>query len=149
MTLFQRNHMVRARTKSRRTRSGDEVKLIAAVTLTLIALLAGGVGVYFWVTAPRPLARDQTTFCPIEGPRAIAVMLLDTTDPLPAATKEEVLKLLTDIADDLQEYALLDIRILDSESQAGRQIFSLCNPGDGRGLNEFNGNPSLAKRVWQ
>jgi hypothetical protein len=141
--------MVRARAKSRRTRNEDEVKLIAAVTLTLIALVAGGVGVYFWATAPRPPARDQKTFCQIEGPRAIAVMLLDTTDPLPVATKEQVFKLLTDIADDLREYALLDIRILDSESQAGRQIFSLCNPGDGRGLNEFNGNPSLAKRVWQ
>jgi len=26
---------------------------------------------------------------------------------------------------------------------------ALCNPGDGRGLNEFTGNPGLAKRRWR
>jgi hypothetical protein len=76
-------------------------------------------------------------------------MLLDTSDPLPKATRDEVTKRLTDIADDLPEYALLEVRILDPAFAAGRVVFSLCNPGDGRGLNEFTGNPSLAKRRWR
>jgi hypothetical protein len=137
------------RTRPRRTRTGDAAKLVAAIVVTVTALLAGGVGVYVWATAPRPPIRDQRTFCPLDGPTAITVMLLDTSDPLPPATRDEVTKRLTDIADELPDYASLDIRILDPAQRAGRQVFSLCNPGDGRGLNEFTGNPSLAKRRWR
>jgi hypothetical protein len=136
-------------TRVRSRRSGELWKLLVAALLTSLALLGGGVGVYVWATATRPLVRDQATFCPLEGWKAVTVMLLDTSDPLPKATKEEVTKRLTDIADDLPEYTLLEVRILDPEFAAGRLAFSLCNPGDGRGLNEFTGNPSLAKRRWR
>jgi hypothetical protein len=136
-------------TKGRSRRSGELWKLLAAVLLTFFALLGSTVGVYVWTTAARPLVRDQTTFCPLEGWKAITVMLLDTSDPLPKPTTDEVTKLLTDIVDDLPEYALLEVRILDPAFGAGRLVFSLCNPGDGRGLNEFTGNPILAKRRWK
>lgn len=137
------------RTRPRRTRAGDVAKLFAALIVSAAALAAAGVGIYFWATVPRPPLRNQQTFCPVDGPAAITVMLLDTSDPLPPATKDEVTKRLTDIADELPEYAALDIRLLDPNQRAGRQIFAMCNPGDGRGLNEFTGNPSLAKRRWR
>jgi hypothetical protein len=76
-------------------------------------------------------------------------MLLDTSDPLPEATKEDATRRLTDIADDLPEYALLDVRILDPASPAGRQVFFLCNPGDGKGWNEFTDNPRIAQKRWR
>jgi hypothetical protein len=141
--------MVPRQTRARSRRSGELWKLLVAVLLTCLTLLGGGVGVYVWATATRPLVRDQTTFCPLEGWKAVTMILLDTSDPLPKATRDEVTKRLTDIADDLPEYALLEVRILDSAFAAGRLVFSLCNPGDGRGLNEFTGNPSLAKRRWR
>jgi hypothetical protein len=136
-------------TRTRSRRDGELWKLLVAVLLTGLTLLGGGVGVYFWATATRPPARDQTTFCPMDGWKAVTVMLLDTSDPLPKSTRDEVTKRLTDIADDLPEYALLEVRVLDPAFAAGRVVFSLCNPGDGRGLNEFTGNPSLAKRRWR
>jgi len=137
------------RIRPRNPRAGDAAKLLAATALSAIALLAGGVGIYVWATAPRPPMRDQRTFCPLDGPTAITVMLLDTSDPLPLATRDEVTKRLVDIADELPDYASLDIRILDPAYRAGRQVFLLCNLGDGRGLNEFTGNPTLAKRRWR
>jgi hypothetical protein len=137
------------RNRARKGRRGDFGKLLAALFLTTVALGAGGIGLYIWATAPRPPLRDQKTFCPIDGPSAVTVMLLDTSDPLPAPTTDEVVKRLTDIADELPDYALLEIRTLDPGHRAGRVVFSLCNPGDGRGLNEFTGNPSLAKRRWK
>jgi hypothetical protein len=140
---------VARRTRTRSVRKGDLGKLVAAVALVVATAFAASAGLYLWLTAPRPPARDQTTFCPTDGPRAITVMLLDTSDPLPEATKEDATRRLTDIADGLPEYALLDIRILDPASPAGRQVFFLCNPGDGRGLNEFTGNPRLAQKRWR
>lgn len=141
--------MAPRRTRSHGRRKGDLPKLIGALILSALSLVAVVVGLYVWFTAARPPIRDQTTFCPVDGPTAITVMLLDTSDPLPVATKDEVIKRLTDIADELPEYALLDVRILDPAYPAGRQVFALCNPGDGRGLNEFTGNPNLAKRRWR
>lgn len=135
--------------RPRSSRAGDGAKLVAATALSLAGLVAAGVGIYVWATAARPPIRDQRTFCPVDGPTAITVMLLDTSDPLPAATREEVTKRLTDIADGLPDYASLDIRILDPAYRAGRQVFALCNPGDGRGVNQFTGNPTLAKRRWR
>ena len=129
------------RTRTRSVGKGDLGKLFAAVALVIATAIAASAGLYLWLTAPRPPARDQTTFCPTDGPRAITVMLLDTSDPLPEATKEDAIRRLTDIADGLPDYALLDIRILDPAYPAGRQVFFLCNPGDGKGLNEFTGNP--------
>jgi hypothetical protein len=140
--------MAAQRSRQRRRR-GDLAKLLVALLLTVVALLAGGIGVYVWATATRPPVRDQATFCPLDGPRAITVILLDTSDPLPPPTVAEVTKRLTDIADELPDYALLEIRLLDPAYRAGRVVFSLCNPGDGRGLNEFTGNPALAKRRWK
>lgn len=141
--------MAPTRTRGGKLRRGDAGKLIGAAILAAVSLLAVVVGAYFWFTAHRPPARDQQTFCPLDGPSAITVMLLDTSDPLPTPTKEDAVKRLTDIAAALPDYALLDIRILDSAYPAGRQVFALCNPGDGRGLNEFTGNPSLAKKRWR
>jgi hypothetical protein len=140
--------MAPTRTRRGKLRRGDAGKLIGAVILAVISLLAVAIGAYFWFTANRPPARDQRSFCPLDGPSAITVMLLDTSDALPQPTKEDAIKRLTDIAEALPDYALLDIRILDPAYPAGRQVFALCNPGDGRGLNEFTGNPSLAKKRW-
>jgi hypothetical protein len=140
--------MAPTRTRRGKLRKGDVGKLIGAIILAVISVSAVAFGAYFWFTANRPPARNQQTFCPLDGPLAITVMLLDTSDPLPAPTKEDAIKRLTDIAEALPDYALLDIRILDPTYSAGRQVFALCNPGDGRGLNEFTGNPSLAKKRW-
>jgi len=141
--------MAPTRIRRSKLRRGDLAKLIGAIILAVISVSAVALGAYFWFTANRPPARDQRTFCPLDGPSAITVMLLDTSDPLPTPTKEDAIKRLTDKADTLPDYALLDIRILDPAHPAGRQVFALCNPGDGRGLNEFTGNPSIAKKRWR
>jgi hypothetical protein len=140
---------VARRTRARSAAKGDLGKLVAAVALVVVTAVAASAGLYWWITAPRPPARNQTTFCPTDGPMAIAVMLLDTSDPLPEASKEDAIKRLTDIADGLSDYMLLDIRILDPAYPAGRKVFSLCNPGDGKGLSEFTGNPRLAQKRWR
>jgi hypothetical protein len=89
------------------------------------------------------------TLCPLDGPSEINVVLIDTSDEVPAPTRKEALSILTDFAESLPDNALLDIRALDPTFPSGRILLTLCNPGDGRGLSEFDANPALAKRRWR
>jgi hypothetical protein len=86
--------------------------------------------------------------CPIDGPHAETVVLLDSTDEIPDIAKHEIRTTLIDLAETLPTYDLLEIRLLDPALPGGRVIFSRCNPGDGSDLSEYTANPRLAKQRW-
>jgi hypothetical protein len=137
------------RTRRRRNRSGGEVHkhLVGGVLATLaIGVLAAGA--YVYATAARPPTLDQTSLCPVDGPRSITVVLLDSTDDIPDIARREVRTALTDLAETLPAYGLLEIRLLDSDAAGGRTVFAKCNPGDGSNLSEYTSNPRLAKKRW-
>jgi hypothetical protein len=137
------------RTRRRRNRSGGEVHkhLVGGVLATLaIGVLAAGA--YVYATAARPPTLDPTSLCPVDGPRSITVVLLDSTDDIPDIGKREVRTALTDLAETLPPYGLLEIRLLDADAAGGRTVFTKCNPGDGSNLSEYTSNPRLAKKRW-
>ena len=116
-----------------------------------MAVLALGVlaaGAYVYATVARPPTLDKTTLCPVDGPRSVAVVLLDSTDEIPDIAKREIRTTLVDMAETLSPYELLEIRLLDAKLPGGRSIFSKCNPGDGSGLSEYTANPRLARQRW-
>ena len=116
--------------------------------MALLALSALSAGAYVYTSAARPPALDRSSLCPVDGPRSIAVVLLDSTDDIPEIAKREVKTTLVDIAESLPTYALLELRLLDSKIAGGNSIFARCNPGDGSGLSEYTANPALAKKRW-
>ena len=133
----------------RRSGSPGDVRkhvLGAALAALALAVLAGGA--YFYLTVPRPPVLDRASLCPVDGPRAITVILLDSTDDIPDIGKREIRTILTDTAEALPPYALLDLRLLDPGVAGGRMIFAKCNPGDGTGLSEYTANPRLARKRW-
>jgi hypothetical protein len=138
----------RSRSSASRPR-GDTGKLIAAILLALVTLAAAGWGVHLWVTAPAPTQRDKVTLCPATQPKDIIVIVLDTTDGLPDPARIEATTRLTDLIDASPQGALLDMRVIDPAHPAGRLVLTLCNPGDGRNLSEWTGNPDMAKRLWR
>jgi hypothetical protein len=117
-----------------------------ALAVVALGLLAAGA--YVYATVARPPTLDQASLCPVDGPRAIAVVLLDSTDAIPDPAKKEIRTALADLAETLPPYELLEIRLLDAKTPDGRMIFSKCNPGDGSGLNEYTANPRLARQRW-
>jgi hypothetical protein len=116
--------------------------------LAVLALGVLGAGAYVYVSAARPPALDRATLCPVEGPRSITVVLLDSTDDIPDVGKHEIRTVLTDMAEAVPVYGLLELRLLDPKLPGGRQIFAKCNPGDGANLSEYTANPRLAKKRW-
>jgi hypothetical protein len=116
---------------------------LAVLSLVLLAL-----GAFVYLTVNRPPLLDHASLCPVDGPRSVTVVLLDSTDEIPDISKHEIRTVLIDMAETLPAYGLLELRLLDPKTAGGRLIFGRCNPGDGSGLSEYTANPRLAKQRW-
>lgn len=121
---------------------------IGGILLLLLAIVAGGALAYFYLSAPARPTLDAQSLCPIQGPKGITVVLVDTSDELPETTRREVLGMLDDMIASLPPFYKLDIRVLDIAGVRSRSLFSKCNPGDGAGLSEWTDNPRLARLRW-
>ena len=139
--------MARPRPRQRRD-SGIGWSGIAGILLLLLAIAAGGGLAYFYFSAPARPTLDADSLCPVDGPRGITVVLVDTSDDLPDATRREVLGNLDDMISTLPPFYKLDIRVLDIAAGRSHSLFSKCNPGDGAGLSEWTDNPRLARLRW-
>lgn len=118
-----------------------------AIVAGLIVILGGGFIWLFTSAQERPVL-DKATLCPVDGERSVTVVLLDTSDTWPEITRAEVRKRLDNIAADVPDYGLLELRLLDPSKPGGRVMFSKCNPGDGSNLSEIIANPRMAHKTW-
>jgi hypothetical protein len=121
---------------------------IGGIVLILLAITAGGALAYFYFSTPASPTLDVQTLCPVDGPRGITVVLVDTSDDLPETTRREVLGTLDDMIATLPPFYKLDIRVLDIAAARSRSLFSKCNPGNGAGLSEWTSNPRVARLRW-
>ena len=121
---------------------------IGGIILILLAIAAGTAFAYFYFSTPASPTLDTQSLCPIDGPRGITVVLVDTSDDLPETTRREVQGMLDDMIVSLPPFYKLDIRVLDIAGVRSRSLFSKCNPGDGAGLSEWTANPRIARLRW-
>lgn len=117
------------------------------VVCIITAALIAGYSYLKWVV-PRPPHLLPGTLCPDDGPRSITVVLVDATDDLTDITKRDIRSHLTDLAEALPPYGLLEMRLLDPTIPGGRITFKKCNPGDGSNLSKLVTNPVLAHKRW-
>jgi hypothetical protein len=116
--------------------------------LILLAIASGATLAYFYFSTPARPVLDAESLCPVSGPQGITVVLVDTSDDLPATTQREVLGQLDDMITTLPPFYRLDIRVLDIAAGRSRSLFSKCNPGDGAGLSQWTDNPRIARLRW-
>ncbi len=122
--------------------------IVSGVMIGAAAIAAFAAIFYFKASSEKPVVRDQATLCPVTGPTAVRVVLLDATDDLPGAARKEISTLLMDEVTAAAANELVEIRLLDPAADGGRIVFSRCNPGDGSGLSEWIANPELARKKW-
>lgn len=137
------------RHSSRRSRRKPEGVPILALTLFILVLLGvgGGMGwMYFDGKAKHPPVDAE--LCPLTGPTEQTIVLVDATDAVAPITQQEVMTKVADLANATKKWARFELRILVPGSDRTNILFSKCNPGDGSDLNEYNGNPALARKNW-
>jgi hypothetical protein len=146
------SYELRNRSSRRRPRQRSSSALgwsgLAGGLLLLLAIGSGGALAYFYFASPERPVLDAKTLCPVDGPKGITVVLVDTSDDLPDTTRREVLGQLDDMITTLPPFYKLDIRVLDIAGARSRSLFSKCNPGDGAGLSEWTDNPRIARLRW-
>ena len=136
--------------RGRRRHSESEMGLwwLVIAVFAVVALVVVGF-VYLRLTTVKPVL-DKQTLCPLEGgAQSTTVVLLDTSDQWPEITREEVRKRLEKLAEDVPDYGLLELRLVDPSVQGGRIMFSKCNPGSGVNESEITANPRLMRRKWK
>src|ERR1700723_1436711 len=57
---------------------------VAGGLLLLLAIVSGAALAYFYFSTPARPILDAQSLCPVSGPRGITVVLVDTSDDLPA-----------------------------------------------------------------
>ena len=82
--------MSRRTPRRRSSNPGELRKHLLGGALTVLALGVLAAGAYVYATVARPPTLDQASMCPVDGPRAVAVVLLDSTDEVPEIAKREI-----------------------------------------------------------
>ena len=82
------------------------------------------------------------------APRAIAVVLLDSTDEIPDIAKREIRTVLLDMAETLPVYGSWRSGCSTRRRPAAGSIFAKCNPGDGSGAQRIHRQSAAGRQRW-
>ena len=108
------------------------VRAILGVALTVTAASLAGGGVYA-VHRLKQKKFDLRTLCPLEGSKAVSLILIDKTDPLTVAEAARARSLVAAEAAAVQRGDRITVRLLrQTEGAAGTALDTatdLCNPG--------------------
>jgi hypothetical protein len=86
-------------------------------------------------------ALDDETLCPTK-PSTITVLLVDVTDPLTTAQRQDFQNQLIRLRNSIPRYGKLIVAKVDLASDKLLQpVISRCNPGTAEDVNEWAGNP--------
>lgn len=135
--------------RHRREAERDRLGYILLFSALLVG--AGLVSASLYLSKNRPQL-DQATMCPVDGPRGLIVLLVDTTDPLSPVQQADLKNHLQKTKVSVPEYAAVDVYTVGPSTDHGL-LKSLgeriCNPGDGRNASTFTSNPRLMKEKWE
>jgi hypothetical protein len=139
---------------TKRTLTRDEKrrrsKRLMWALLIVPALFVGALSAWRY-SLPPPTKLDAVTLCPIGVKlRAHTVILIDKTDFHTAMHRAAIKEWIGHLKDEIGRHEMLSVRMItDRPEDAGRPVFSRCNPGDGRDLKRWRANPKKAKDLWE
>jgi hypothetical protein len=123
--------------------------------VVIIAIVVGVLGLCttFYISAKqsvRPL--DKETLCPTDdaGPNSINVVLIDRTDKFSPTQQAAIRDKLEELRAGTEKYDLIQIYSVGStQVELLQPEFSMCNPGRGKEISEWTGNPHLVESKWK
>ena len=143
---------VRPRPARRRRRRSSAWRLHAlgiALIIGVVTVVVGGSFLYFYVAAGQ-LELDQETFCPVDGPQTVTVVLVDRTDPYTPVQQAGIQNALELIRTSVPKYGALGLYAVGPTDQGVLELFArICNPGRGDEINPLIGNPRRVEQRWR
>lgn len=120
-------------------------------------LAAAGAAVLLLAVAHQRLtatseARDPVTLCPVSGARGVTVVLVDRTDFLTLAQREDLRRRLRALAEEVPADTALALYAVGPPLEPGQlpaPVFRRCNPGRGDDANPWLANPARMRRRWE
>ncbi len=104
---------------------------IGVVLIVLAASLAGGG--FYALHAVKQAKLDPDTLCPLEGPKAITIIVIDKTDPLTAPEQAQVLSIAGQERDAAPPGGRIAVKLLKQKEGTVETVLDtvadLCNPG--------------------
>src|SRR4051794_16386304 len=100
--------MARRQRRDRRRRGSDKGAIKGALLLALSTVIIGSVGwVAYTQISGRPTLGDD--LCPVSGQRSLTVVLVDLTDPLSVAQKQDLLNQLEGVRNKVPKYGRITL----------------------------------------
>jgi hypothetical protein len=140
--------MVNKKNIRRNKKRRKDILGIFIITIVL-AIIVTSIYSYQKLTSKHQIINKET-FCSESGPSEIIAVLIDRTDKLNVVQQRAIEINLEDLRENLPIGAELSIYIIRSISDdLLKPIFKMCNPGRGKEVNPFLGNPKLIEKRWR
>lgn len=114
---------------------------ILIISLVLL-FVATALGFRYSVSLDKPKYNPQT-LCPMSGEYPVVCVLIDKTDIWEENAGKQLSIILKKIKNNLSVYERLVIYVLDESGN--KQVFNMCNPGNGDQANSLYENPRKIK----
>lgn len=139
-----------ARFKKRKSKSLSKAGPLALIAglVVVILTIGGGFGWLLMRANEANVPVNQDTLCPLTGPLAQTIVLVDATDSISPLARKEIVQRLNELMRDTSKGALFEVRVLSGGADKGRIAGSRCNPGTGANADEWTSNPRKMQQTW-
>jgi hypothetical protein len=138
----KRRGSVAAERAARENRSA----ILKIVAVLAVVLTVGGI--YFAVASKRK-DLDPVTLCPA-SPGSVTVLLVDVTDPMNPAQRQDFTNQLTILKNSIPRYGQLTVAKVDATAvKLLAPVIVRCNPGTAADEDEATGDPAALQELWE
>lgn len=135
-----------ARSRRKRQDAFDKATgiVLFVVGVVLIVALVGGA----WWLRKTKVQLDAEN-CPLSGPRAIHMIMIDRSDPISGQQAQRVRQVIRKIKDEAQFGTRFDVYVFEGDIKNElRPILRVCAPGRPEEANELIENPEFIRRRY-
>jgi hypothetical protein len=134
--------------RRRQKRDWDKARGIVFMLIGLVLISALG-GAWYWVSKNRTQL-DAASNCPVTGPMAIHVILIDRSDPIQPLQAQQVRQTIDRYVKGAKIGERFDLYTANGDAgNVLSAVASVCNPGRGDQANELYQNPRMIQQQFE
>lgn len=138
-----------AKYKSSAARRNSEQSRKAWILIVVVGIIVAAFSGVFFTLKSKQRVLDQVTLCPPD-PDSLTVLLVDVTDPMNLAQRQDFLNQLERLRNSIPRYGKLSIVKVDAtSSRLLSPVIERCNPGTAADAGELTGNPRALQEKWE